>query len=189
MNIQISDSSIYECGKGWHRIINNARRLIEDNINAERLQYLYIEQIKEKFGGLRIYLSESTDEIENIITGAEILASITCEDCGTVENVGLSSGGWMRTLCENCHKKTNNTKFKIKTKVWASYEFVKDFNGVQAIGSYVEVFGSNDDNSKEYWRIRYMADRRRFMYKQLKKCQCFKKQRPSRKIRKQFNGY
>lgn len=176
----------YECGEGWHTLIDNALCLIENKIEPEQLQFIHIDQIKEKFGGLRIYLNNYINDAEEIITGAEILASITCEQCGSVKNVGLSSGGWMRTLCLHCHNKNrNNTRFKIKRLVSGSHEYILDFSNISIIGSYIEIYGSDADHSKEYWSIKYKSHRR---YGK-KRYQCFEKKRPSRKIRKQFNGY
>lgn len=56
-----------------------------------------IQQVKEKFGTLRFYVS-SSDDITNALIGmAESLSTITCEDCG---NRGtLRHSRWLRVLC------------------------------------------------------------------------------------------
>lgn len=63
-----------------------------------------IAQIKEKFGGLRIYLAESTAEREALVRLAEIRADKTCEWCGKPGTID-SSGYWLKTLCEPCKEK------------------------------------------------------------------------------------
>lgn len=60
-------------------------------------------QIKEKFGTLRFYVHGGTPEMHNYIEFAEAMTSCTCEECG---NPGKSrSGGWVRVLCNDCHRK------------------------------------------------------------------------------------
>ena len=43
--------------------------------------------------------------VESLIDGTEILASRTCEACGSTENVKKHSNGWLKTLCAECDKK------------------------------------------------------------------------------------
>lgn len=60
-----------------------------------------IEQIKEKFGGLRFYVRNSTDEVGHYISFAEQMSYKTCEICG---NPGeRRSGNWIKTLCDHHH--------------------------------------------------------------------------------------
>jgi len=90
----------FECGPGWHPLIKDALTRIEALGNAK----LTVLQVKEKFGGLRIYLSLHSDETDAIINAAELEASRTCEECGSKENVELRGGGWLRTLCNHCEE-------------------------------------------------------------------------------------
>ena len=70
----------------------------------------YISQIKEKFGGLRVYYHirdvvdptlpvDVTIAWEAAIRQAEKAASKTCEDCGKPGTM-ISPGGWLRISCE-----------------------------------------------------------------------------------------
>jgi hypothetical protein len=60
----------------------------------------HIEQIKEKYGTLRIYVSNSNPEIESLISYAEGMSQHTCQECG---NIGKLRGtNWLRVLC-NTH--------------------------------------------------------------------------------------
>jgi len=59
-------------------------------------------QVKEKFGGLRFYMTTSTDEMDNLISEAEALSYKTCEDCGQPGKP--NDDGWISTLCEKCRK-------------------------------------------------------------------------------------
>lgn len=60
-----------------------------------------IAQIKEKFGGLRFYVSSTSDENHAIISFAEQMASRTCEVCGAPGTI--RGGNWMKTLCDTHH--------------------------------------------------------------------------------------
>ena len=74
----------------------------------------YAVQIKEKFGGLRIYMSVITDEqIGNLIKEAEQVASRTCEQCGGIADINYRYKikiNWIRTLCYNCHIELDNKR-------------------------------------------------------------------------------
>jgi hypothetical protein len=63
-------------------------------------------QVKEKFGGLRIYTQGGDlDAIDTVVRSAESLASITCEECGgSGQLVNLNKSFWMKTLCPQCEK-------------------------------------------------------------------------------------
>lgn len=88
----------FSIGPGWLPIVERA--LIE-MISAGWDRQLH--QVKEKFGGLRLYIGQGNIEIEGIIRRAEDKAAITCEQCGAP---GKERGdGWIRVLCENCAEK------------------------------------------------------------------------------------
>lgn len=60
-------------------------------------------QVKEKFGSLRFYMHNSTEEMEELISKAEEETSKTCEACGKPGTE--RSGGWIFTLCDGCWEK------------------------------------------------------------------------------------
>lgn len=64
-----------------------------------------LHQVKEKFGGLRVYTSHVHPEIDALIRKAEARADQTCEWCGTTENVNTEGSGWIITLCPSCREK------------------------------------------------------------------------------------
>jgi hypothetical protein len=59
--------------------------------------YPTINQVKEKFGGLRFYVSGGDPIIWAYIRFAEYMASKTCEECGAPGT--RHNTGWIRTLC------------------------------------------------------------------------------------------
>lgn len=63
-----------------------------------------VDQVKEKFGGLRFYYSTDSDrgdEIEALVKAAEMQAAATCEVCGAEAPDGPNTWGqgWLNTLC------------------------------------------------------------------------------------------
>lgn len=83
----------------------------KENIEKQKsyiIPQLEAAQVKEKYGGLRFYLSgyPTHPEIDSKVTAyinfAEALSYKTCEDCG---RPGEQRGGhWVFTLCEDCDK-------------------------------------------------------------------------------------
>lgn len=57
-----------------------------------------VVQVKQKFGGLRYYVSHYTEELGKLISLFEDLSYETCEVCGRLGKT--RSGGWIETLCD-----------------------------------------------------------------------------------------
>lgn len=73
------------------------------------VSWIKVQQIKEKFGGLRFYYYGGDDVIDGMVRMAETWAGFTCEKCG---NKGeRRSGGWVRTLCDE-HEAEHQEKLK-----------------------------------------------------------------------------
>jgi hypothetical protein len=90
-------------GKGWWPILETLCANIQSHIDwrvkqGQDVAQVEVEQIKEKFGGLRFYYSGGDDEISGMVRMAEAWADIACEECGAAGK--RRSGGWIRTLCD-----------------------------------------------------------------------------------------
>jgi hypothetical protein len=81
----------------WH--IENAEQIMEEGvvIPAEVPQVV-VEQIKEKFGGLRFYYQGGDEHTSGVVDMAESWAAKSCETCGAFGT--RRGGGWIRTLCD-----------------------------------------------------------------------------------------
>lgn len=97
----------FACGDGWYGIIREAAEQLEPLIVEIKQKYPNdfprASQVKEKFGTLRFYLSHGTDQMYDIVSEAERKSDTTCEYCG--KKGKLRKGGWLKTLCNTCHKK------------------------------------------------------------------------------------
>ena len=93
----------FAVGEGWWPILTNLCANIQHHLNwknktSEVVAQVTVNQIKEKFGGLRFYYSGGDDEISGMVSMAEAWAGNSCEECGAP---GTSrSGGWIKTLCD-----------------------------------------------------------------------------------------
>lgn len=85
------------CGEGWYNIIENACKELAKVAPPE----FKFAQIKEKFGGLRLYTDYGNAATNKIVGEAETESYKTCEYCGTKEDV-TTEGGWVQTLCKTC---------------------------------------------------------------------------------------
>jgi len=112
-----------EVGNGWYELLSSVcwsisqhEKNIRDRIRIladqpekikKDLEYFPVkfDQVKEKYGGLRIYFTGGDDYVEGVISMAEEYSYKVCETCG---NAGKpNKGGWISTLCESCRNETN----------------------------------------------------------------------------------
>lgn len=111
-----------EVGNGWYELLSSVcwrisqhEKNIEDRVRIRAknekpndqsdLDYVPVkfDQVKEKYGGLRIYFSGGDDYVDGLVSMAEEYSYKVCEVCG---NAGKpDKGGWITTLCENCRNK------------------------------------------------------------------------------------
>jgi hypothetical protein len=121
--VQLRDGDLLhpECGVGWYKLIADALTKIKAETNAMEFKDYRVRflQIKEKFGGLRMYFNirhkdsqedypfheqDSIPEglyaaINPHIRVAEQIARVSCEVCGDAGTT-QDCGGWIRTICE-----------------------------------------------------------------------------------------
>jgi hypothetical protein len=104
------------CDDGWYDLIDKLCSDIQDYIDVNKLEQVEAVQVKEKFGGLRFYVDHSDEHVEDLITDAEIESLVTCERCGSKENVGKTTGGWIVTICKDCADKDNIKGWRISNE-------------------------------------------------------------------------
>jgi hypothetical protein len=91
-------------GDGWEPLIRRLSEKLEAEIlKQEDTSLFYADQVKEKFGGLRFYMSADTGAMDAAIREAEAEAWKTCECCGAPGKP--RGGGWIKTLCDECARK------------------------------------------------------------------------------------
>ena len=90
------------CDRGWYPLIVR----LDAQLAALDPEYT-VHQVKEKFGGLRFYMSSEADPdvqeaMRALIDEAEQASVRICEDCGSAGELSRSAGGWHQTLCASC---------------------------------------------------------------------------------------
>jgi len=92
----------FECGDGWYDILDHFFKML----TFQHLE-VYMTQIKEKYGDLRIYVGFAEDMISNnmieqLIEEAERASRNTCELCGNPGSINKRHG-WYRCRCRHCN--------------------------------------------------------------------------------------
>lgn len=85
-----------EIGDGWYPIVEEVLENIKDSGGR-------IFQIKEKLGGLRMYVDNLPEKYRHIIEEAEDKCSRTCEVCGEPGKI-VGKDGWWSCRCEEHSK-------------------------------------------------------------------------------------
>lgn len=94
----ITDCNFFTINNGWFPLV---KELIEDLIALGWDKQLC--QVKEKFGGLRFYINDGSDEIYDRISKAESDSYNICEMCGEKGELRKDLG-WFFTLCDKHHQ-------------------------------------------------------------------------------------
>ena len=105
------------------------------------------EQIKEKYGTLRLYAS-ATEEIMHVLNKYEILSSFYCIDCGKISE--YVTKGWIEYYCKDCYlKHTSATTEEEKNKALKSGRLTKE--DIPCIKKY-------DKKSEEFVEVDLLAE-------------------------------
>ena len=94
-----------ECNIGWYDILSSVCYRIKQYEKNKKSDYYPVtfDQIKEKWGGLRVYHSGGDDYVDGVIIMAEEMSYKICERCGCPGSPNKQ--GWIMTLCDNCRGK------------------------------------------------------------------------------------
>lgn len=103
----------FRCGDGWYDLLYDLgyelTAEIAEQPEDERHQYR-AEQVKQKFGGLRVYLHRrQTPGMGDAIAKAEARAWKTCEICGQPGT--MQTHAYVQTLCEEHAREKRDCTF------------------------------------------------------------------------------
>jgi hypothetical protein len=103
-----------QIGKGWYPIIDDLCSKIQKLIDEDVIKKFEFDEIKQKFGSLRINSYQRCKEVEKLIEQAKYRASTTCEECSKTvyynydsddsysENNSCSETNNYDILCDDC---------------------------------------------------------------------------------------
>jgi len=86
-------------GDGWYKLIYELVHDIRINDLKKGDWITKATQVKEKFGGLRFYVTGTSDKNWALIRNAEQKSYGVCEETGSEVEVGTWNNGWVRTMC------------------------------------------------------------------------------------------
>lgn len=95
-----------ECFSGWDGLIQPILDYVNEYNDGivDDEHCIHIEQIKEKFGLLHIYVSKSDDRLDQMIKDAMHKSATVCEICGE-EGELKSVNGWLSVRCDKHRRK------------------------------------------------------------------------------------
>ena len=114
----------FAVGAGWYPILEALCANIQSHIDwrnreSETVPQVVVEQIKEKFGGLRFYYQGGDEQVHGMVRMAEAWAANCCEECGAP---GKSrNGGWIRTLCDQ-HEAEHQERLRTREMKSSGFE-------------------------------------------------------------------
>ncbi len=99
----------FNVGDGWYPLVKTLLEEIEMYSKMFPIHFMtfQIAQVKEKFGGLRVYFRGDlvddilVEEMWKLTTDAELKSFNICEDCGK-PGMLRKDRPWFRTLCNKC---------------------------------------------------------------------------------------
>jgi len=99
---------------GWLPLLDKLMHCLQFHHDKNGYPQVVADQIKEKFGTLRFYYhteendtnhpykgeTRSSDYLSGIISFAESMSSMICENCG--DHGEITRNGWIKVRCKNC---------------------------------------------------------------------------------------
>jgi hypothetical protein len=89
----------FDINDGWYKLVYELILNIRNNDEAKGKWVTKVTQCKEKFGGLRFYVTGTSDKNWDLIRDAERKSYGVCEVTGSEVEVGVWNGGWVQTIC------------------------------------------------------------------------------------------
>jgi hypothetical protein len=87
-------------GDGWYGILKELIIGIKAGDSKEKNNWITkVTQCKEKFGGLRFYVTGTSKKNWDLIRKAEDKSIVVCEETGSEVEVGTWNDGWVKTIC------------------------------------------------------------------------------------------
>lgn len=119
-------------GDGWFWLLDQLCNSIQshiDNNSFRNIPQVVASQVKEKYGYLNFYFSGGDDYIDGMVSLAEKMSMNICEECGSLENIGHTSG-WIKCICKDCYEIYKNDKINMGSKpdTWKEVELPLKLN-------------------------------------------------------------
>ena len=87
-------------GPGWAPLIRAFYGTLR--VNPSLFKDVQVQQVKEKFGELRLYFIHGDDWLMGYVDGLAVASHFLCEPCGQAGFLRQDLG-WVKTLCDKCY--------------------------------------------------------------------------------------
>jgi len=104
----------FDLPAGWEALVHTLCDVLENEIKRlpqEVRADVQCAQVKEKYGGLRFYMTTETPAMSTAIAVAEHFSLKLCETCGKPGRP--RTGGWIQTLCDEHNDEREGKKKSI----------------------------------------------------------------------------
>lgn len=145
--------------EGWKKAFGSMMcEELDAAIKAAGLEDEFIfEQVKEKFGDLRMYYSPHNREINEIIYKYETLSNNICIHCGKPDVPMINVMGWIRPSCRECYNKLTHL-------ITTTYEMVSEGKVSQMSDSYRVIRHSKEGRMETMYDVHETAEKIREEY-------------------------
>lgn len=116
---------------GWHA-------LVQPLIDRCAQEGVSIDQVKQKFGGLRFYVRSCSDEFHAAINAAEKRSFIICEECGKPGRL-RDDRSYIRALCDPHARRSNGSQI-MKPRLFLDIDGVLNHNMSYIVFDYPRLF-------------------------------------------------
>ena len=97
-----------EVEDGWFDLIDLLCHSLTEELERNPDSDFCLEQVKQKFGVLRVYATASTNpRVADLIAHAAEVSRTTCEVCGATGATLVTRKGNMQTLCPTCRPRND----------------------------------------------------------------------------------
>lgn len=101
---------------GWRKAfgMDLFRELKEELVRVNYLYDFRFEEIKEKYGSLRLYCGSvpADSKIYDILDKYEKISETVCEKCGKKDQVIINYRGWYQCICPDCLNRREEELFR-----------------------------------------------------------------------------
>lgn len=88
---------------GWNKLVDTTLTVLSNYLANKPLlaQRVKVHCIKEKFGSLRLYLTNQDEFIAGVLAHANVMSEHTCEICGAVGKIRKYN--CVKVVCDKCY--------------------------------------------------------------------------------------
>lgn len=99
----------WDCPVGWIQVldwlcgsIQSYLDMMNGEWNKRDIPQVNCTQVKEKYARFEFYYTGGDEQIEGMVEMAQHIAQSYCHDCGSQDDVQITTNGWYHCRCKKC---------------------------------------------------------------------------------------